>query len=223
VIGFLPMLADGASAEYVVVPAEILADAPTSIPLTDAAALPSVALAAWQALFEHADLRAGQRLLVHGAGGAVGGYAIQLAKRTGAHTIATASPRSGARVRAKGPDEVIDYTTTSALDTVDGPLDVILNLAPIVPAELGALSGLLRPGGIVLTTVPSAVPGERNGIRVAPVFVRNDVEQLTRLVSMVDAGELQVDVAERLPLSELPAVHARADSGALPGKVILVP
>src|SRR3954453_2208462 len=81
VIGFLPMTADGAAAEYVVAPAEILAPAPTSIPLADAAALPMVGLTAWQALFDDAGLAAGQRVLINGAGGAVGGYAVQLAKR----------------------------------------------------------------------------------------------------------------------------------------------
>jgi NADPH:quinone reductase-like Zn-dependent oxidoreductase len=69
VVGFLPMLAEGASAEYVVAPSQILADAPASIPLADSAALPEVGLTAWQSLFDHADVRAGQRLLVNGAGG----------------------------------------------------------------------------------------------------------------------------------------------------------
>ena len=103
VIGFLPMTADGAAAEYVVAPAEILAPAPTSIPLADAAALPMVGLTAWQALFDDAGLAAGQRVLINGAGGAVGGYAVQLAKRAGAHVIATASPRSRERVRPRAP------------------------------------------------------------------------------------------------------------------------
>src|SRR5215207_8781012 len=83
VIGFLPMVAPGAAAEYAVAPAEILAPAPTSIPLADAAALPMVGLPAWQALFDDAGLTAGQRVLINGAGGAVGGYAVQLAKRAG--------------------------------------------------------------------------------------------------------------------------------------------
>ena len=107
------MVADGSAAEYVLAPAEILAEAPTSIPLADAAALPSVGLTAWQSLFEHGDVRAGQRLLINGAGGAVGGYAVQLAKRAEAHVIATASPRSTERVRRAGADEIIDRTTTS--------------------------------------------------------------------------------------------------------------
>src|SRR4051794_18012041 len=112
VIGFLPMTAAGASAEYVVAPAEILASAPTSIPLPDAAALPMVALTAWQALFDDAGVAAGQRVLINGAGGAVGGYAVQLAKNAGAHVIATASPRSSEQVRTAGAGEGIDPTRT---------------------------------------------------------------------------------------------------------------
>src|SRR3954463_4463830 len=92
VVGFLPMTADGAAAEYAIAPAEILAPAPTRIPLSDAAALPMVGLTAWQALFDDAGLAAGQRVLINGAGGAVGGYAVQLAKWTGAHVIAPAAP-----------------------------------------------------------------------------------------------------------------------------------
>ena len=103
VVGFLPMTDDGAAAQYVVAPAEILAPAPTSIALADAAALPIVGLTAWQALFEHAKLAAGQRALINGAGGAVGGYAVQLAKNAGAYVIATASPSSGDRVKAAAP------------------------------------------------------------------------------------------------------------------------
>jgi NADPH:quinone reductase-like Zn-dependent oxidoreductase len=223
VIGFLPMDADGAAAEYVVASAEILAEAPASIPLADAAALPEVGLTAWQSLFEHADLRPGQRLLVNGAGGAVGGYAVQLAKRAGAHVIATASPRSTERVRRAGADEIIDHTTTSVADAVSAPLDVLLNLAPITPEELGTLAGLVRGGGVVLSTVPTAMPDELSGVRAVRVFVRSDADQLAGLVAMIDAGELHVDVAERLPLSELSAVHSRADAGALPGKVVLLP
>ena len=223
VIGFLPMLAEGAAAEYVVAPVEILADAPTSIPLADAAALPLVGLTAWQALFEHGTPREGQRLLINGAGGAVGGYAVQLAKQVGAYVIATASPRSTDRVREAGADEIVDHTTTDVLAAVREPVDVVMNLAPIVPAELSALARLVRTGGVVLNTVPTAMPKEMNGVRAVAVFVRNDPEQLRGLVAKVDSGELHVDVAERVPLNELRAVHARADAGVLVGKVVVLP
>jgi NADPH:quinone reductase-like Zn-dependent oxidoreductase len=223
VFGFLPMLADGASAEYVVAPAEMLADAPRSIPLADAAALPEVGLTAWQALFEYADLRAGQRLLINGAGGAVGGYAVQLARCAGAHVMATASPRSAERVRRAGADEIIDYTLGSVADAVSQPVDVVLNLASIAPPELSALAHLVRAGGVVLSTVPASMPEQTNGVRAVAVFVRPDADQLTRLAALVDAGELHVEIAERLALRQLSAVHARADDGALPGKVVLLP
>ena len=108
-------------------------------------------------------------------------------------------------------------------DAVSSPLDVILNLAPIAPSELGALARLVRPGRTVLSTVPTAVPDETSGVATVAVFARSDAGQLADLVAMIDAGELHVDVSERLPLSELPAVHARSDAGALPGKVVLVP
>jgi NADPH:quinone reductase-like Zn-dependent oxidoreductase len=223
VIGFLPMVPDGAAAEYVVAPAQILAGAPASIPLADAAALPSVGLTAWQSLFEHAQIRTGQRLLVFGAGGAVGGYAVQLARRAGAHVIATASPRSIDRVRQAGADEVIDHTTTSVAETISAPLDVVLNLAPVAATELNRLAGLIHPGGVLLSTVPTAMPDDTNGVRAVTVFARSDADQLARLVALIDAGELYVDVAERLPLSQLSDVHARSDAGALPGKVVLLP
>jgi len=223
VIGFLPMVPDGAAAEYVLAPTQILADAPASIPLADAAALPSVGLTAWQSLFEHANVRPGQRLLINGAGGAVGGYAIQLARRAGAQVIATASPRSIERVRRAGADEIIAHTTTTVADAVSGPVDVVLNLAPIAPAELTTLGSLVRAGGLVLSTVPTAVPEETSGVRAVAIFARSDADQLADLVELIDAGDLHVDVAERLPLSDLPAVHARSDAGALPGKVVLLP
>jgi NADPH:quinone reductase-like Zn-dependent oxidoreductase len=223
VIGFLPMVADGAAAEYVVAPAEILAPAPMSIPLPDAAALPMVGLTAWQALFDDAGLTAGQRVLINGAGGAVGGYAVQLAKRAGAHVIATASPRSSERVSSAGADEVVDHTTTEV--TVAEPVDVLLNLARIAPEQLVELVALVGPGGVVVNTVPT-IPtpaDEQRGVRGVGVLVRSDAEQLSRLVELVDRGELRVDVAERVPLAELAQVHARAATGELSGKVVVLP
>jgi NADPH:quinone reductase-like Zn-dependent oxidoreductase len=223
VIGFLPMTAAGAAAEYAVAPAGILATAPTSIPLADAAALPMVGLTAWQALFDDAGLTAGQRVLINGAGGAVGGYAVQLAKQAGAHVIATASPSSTERVRSAGADEVIDHTTTEV--TVADPVDVLLNLARISPEEMVALVASVRTGGVVVNTVPTIPTSgdDERGVRAVGVFVRSDAEQLSRLVAMVDRGELRVEVAERVPLAELPAVHARAAAGTLSGKVIALP
>jgi NADPH:quinone reductase-like Zn-dependent oxidoreductase len=224
VVGFLPMTAPGAAAEFVIAPAEILAAAPTSIPLTDAAALPIVGLTARQALFDDAGLQEGQRILINGAGGAVGGYAVQLAKHAGAHVIATATPRSANRVRAAGADEVIDHTNNSVTDAVTEPLDVLLNLARIAPDELATLAARVADGGIVVNTVPTieTPTDEQRGVRAVGVFVRSDAEQLSRLVALVDGGELHVDVAERVPLAQLADLHARAEAGDVSGKVVVV-
>jgi NADPH:quinone reductase-like Zn-dependent oxidoreductase len=227
VVGFLPMAGDGAAAEYVVAPAEILALAPasTSTALSDAAALPAVGLTAWQALFDHAKLATGQRVLINGAGGAVGGYAVQLAKNAGAYVIATASPSSSGRVRAFGADEVIDYTTTVVTAAVTGLVDVVVNLAPVEPVQLAALLGLVRDGGVLVnTTVWMPAPSdEQRGVRGIDLFVRSDARQLAHLVSLVDAGELRVEVAQRVPLAELSAVHVQAAGGTLPsGKTVIL-
>lgn len=224
VVGFLPMTAPGAAAEFVIAPTEVLAGAPTSIPLPDAAALPIVGLTARQALFDDAGLQEGQRVLINGAGGAVGGYAIQLAKRAGAHVIATASARSAERVRSAGADEVIDHTDNTVGDAVAKPVDVLLNLAQIAPENLVALAALVKDGGVVVNTVPTidTPADEERGVRAVGVFVRSDAEQLSRLVELVDGGELRVDVAERFPLAELADLHAKADAGDLSGKVVVV-
>jgi NADPH:quinone reductase-like Zn-dependent oxidoreductase len=225
VLGFLPFVSDGAAAEYVLAPAESLAQAPTRISLADAAALPLVGLTAWQALFDHAGLRAGQRILINGAGGAVGGYAVQLAKAAGAYVIATGSPRSSKHVKAAGADEVIDHTITKVTTAVTEQVDALLNLAPIDPAEFTALVSLVRDGGVVVsTTVWMPAPAdEERGVRAIDLFVRSDAKQLSELVARVDRGELTVDVAERVPLTDLASVHARAAAGTLRGKVIVLP
>ena len=224
VVGFLPMERDGGAAEQVVAPAEAWVAAPTSVPLADAAALPSVALTAWQALFDDGDLRAGQRVLINGAGGVVGKYAIALARRAGVHVIATASPRSADAVRAAGADEVVDHTTTDVLEAVATPVDVLINLAAIEPERFSALVALVRDGGkVVSTTAFLTTPGdEARRVTPATVFVRPDRERLSELVSLVDAGALTVEVTRRIGLSELPALHAEAAQGRLTGKVVVL-
>lgn len=225
VVGFIPMIADGSAAEYVVAPADALVNAPTSIDLADAAALPSVALTAWQGLFDLGGLKEGQRLLISGAGGSVGEYAVQLAKRAGAYVIATVSPRSRDAITTAGADEVIDHTNSTVVESVTEQVDVLLNLAPISPDEFATLVPLVRDGGIVVsTTAWMPTPGDdTRGVRTAGVFVEAKANELTQLVALVDSGELTVHVAQRVSLSELPEIHAKAAAGELRGKVVAIP
>ncbi|HWD80612.1 MAG TPA: NADP-dependent oxidoreductase [Kribbella sp.] len=225
VVGFIPMEADGSAAQYVVAPASALVKAPTRIALADAAGLPSVGLTASQALFEAGQLTAGQRLLINGAGGPVGGYAVQLAKRAGAYVVATASPRSTEIVKSAGADEIIDHTTTSLLDAVTEPVDVLLNLAPITPDRFTDLVALVRDGGVVVSTTPTVpTPGdEKRNVRAVTIFVHPDAAVLSQLVALIDSGDLHVEIAERVPLSELPTIHRQADAGQIHGKVVAIP
>jgi NADPH:quinone reductase-like Zn-dependent oxidoreductase len=224
VVAFLPMTAPGAAAEYVAAPAQVLAAAPRTVELADAAALPSSGLTAWQALFEHAGVKPGQSVLINGAGGAVGGYAVQLARQAGATVTATASPRSAGRVRSRGADRIVDYTAAPLLQAVAGDqFDAVLNLVSTSPEETARLAGLVTDGGVFISTTTPGPEDAGRGVRTVRMFARGDAGQLTELAARVDAGELKIDVAQRRPLTDLPAVHDQSAAGQLPGKTILIP
>ncbi|MBN9187826.1 MAG: zinc-binding dehydrogenase, partial [Microbacterium sp.] len=108
---------------------------------------------------------------------------------------------------------------------VDEPVDLLLNLAPISPAEFEALVPLVRDGGIVVsTTAWMATPGDdARGVRTAGVLVEPKTDELAQLVALVDRGEIVVDVAQRVPLSTLPTIHAEAAAGEIHGKVVALP
>jgi NADPH:quinone reductase-like Zn-dependent oxidoreductase len=220
VFGFLPMTANGAAAEYVLAPADILATAPAGGALADAAAVPAVALTAWQALHEHAALRSGQRILINGAGGGVGHYAIQFAKLIGATVIATASPRSRDSVTAAGPDQIIDHTTTNVTDAVE-PVDVVLNLIRTDDKAMAELVGLVVPGGVLVSTGSPAIEDADRKVRTISMGVRSDAAQLAEIARLIDAGTVTVDVRGRYPLAETARVHQLSAAGELSGKVVI--
>jgi NADPH:quinone reductase-like Zn-dependent oxidoreductase len=213
----------GAAAEYVTAAADILVAAPTTIPLTHAAAIPIAGVTAWQAAFEHARITSGQRVFVNGAGGGVGGFAVQLAKHAGARVIATASPRSTEVVRQFGAAQIVDYTATALADALDGPVDAVLNLVPISAGQATALVRLVRPGGVLVSvTVPVEAPPD-SAVTAVHFVARNNTSDLAALVKLVDAGAIQVDITASRPLADLASVHRDAESGRARGKIILVP
>lgn len=225
VVAFLPLDADGAAAEYALAPAESLAAAPASVPLADAAALPGAGLTAWQSLFEVAGLTTGQSVLINGASGAVGGYAVQLAKQAGAVVTATAKARHADRLRDYGADRVVDYIDyTQSPITVEGaPFDVVLNLVSTTAEQTEALVGVVADGGFHVATMVFGPEKPARRVRTQRIFVRSDAAQLAGLVSRVDAGHLRIEVVDRRPLTDAAAVHDDSDAGRLPGKTILVP
>jgi NADPH:quinone reductase-like Zn-dependent oxidoreductase len=210
VVALLPADAPGAAAEYVAAPAEALTSAPRTVELADAAALPLVGLTAWQALFEHADLKRGQSILINGAGSAVGGCAVQLAAQAGATVTATAGARSRDRVRSYGAKQIVDYAVTPVVQALAGQqFDVVLQLAP-AGLEGNAQLVLVADGGAFVSVTTPGPQDAGRGVRTVHVFVRSDATQLADLVARVDAGDLEIEVAQRLPLADLATVHARA-------------
>jgi NADPH:quinone reductase-like Zn-dependent oxidoreductase len=213
----------GAAAEYVRAPVAMLVAAPVSVPLVNAAALPLAGLTAWQAVFDHGKVAAGQRVLINGAGGGVGGFVTQLAKYAEAEVIATAGVRSAEAVRRQGADQVVDYTSMPVHAALDGPVDVLLNLVPLNPPDAAALAPLVRPGGRIVSIATPIEPPADAGVTAMHMVARNDVAHLTALVELVDAGAVTIDISESHPLAALPDVHRLSEAGWTRGKVIIIP
>lgn len=223
VVAMLPLDATGAAAEYVLAPAESLVAAPRTIELVDAAALPLVGLSAWQTLFELAELKPGQTVLVNGAGGAVGGLAVQLAVDAGAQVTAAAGPRHAERLKGYGAARVVGHLDLAeGPAAVGGPFQVLLNLVRVAPDEAARLSRYVADGGVAASTATPVPEEPARSVRAASLFVRGDAAQLTELVARVDDGRLRIHVAARRPLVESSAVHEGANTGRLPGKTVLI-
>jgi NADPH:quinone reductase-like Zn-dependent oxidoreductase len=213
----------GAAAEYVSAPGALLVPAPTSVPLTHAAALPVAGLTAWQAVFEHGKVTAAQRVLVNGAGGGVGSFVAQLAKHAGAEVIATASARSAQAVRRNGADRVIDYTDMPVAAALDRPVDALLNLVPLSPHDAVALASAGRPGGRIVSIATPVEPPAETGVTAMHMVARNDVAHLAALVELVDAGKVTLDISASHPLADLADIHRLSEAGRIRGKVVIIP
>jgi NADPH:quinone reductase-like Zn-dependent oxidoreductase len=218
VYGMNDWFANGAQAEYCVASAAALAPKPTSLDYAQAAVVPMSALTAWQGLFEHGRLKTGERVLIHGAAGAVGGFAVQLAHWCGAHVIGTASSQNLEFVRQLGADEVIDYRTTP-FETVARDMDVVFDT--VGGKTLERSWSVLKPGGRIVTV---AVQGETSAdprVRKAYFIVEPDGTQLTEIARLIDAGKLCPSVAAVFWLAQAREAYERAQQGHLHGKIAL--
>jgi len=226
VFGRSDMSRDGSYAEMVVVRTDELARPPVTLRFAEAAAVPLAALTAWQALFDapapysSLELQAGQTLLLHGAAGGVGTFALQLAKWRGARVIATASRRNVAFLEELGADRVIDYENERFEDHVD-EVDAVLDT---VGGETLARSwGVLRRGGILAsTTMPLAEEEARaHGARTAYVLVQPNPRQLEVIARLIDARVIRPIVSQVFPLQEARRAHELSRHGHVRGKIVL--
>ncbi len=213
--------AAGAYAEYVAAPARQLARKPAQLDHVQAGGLPLAGLTAWQALVDVAEVKAGQRVLIHAAGGGVGHLAVQIAKARGAYVIGTASRGKHELVRSLGADEVIDYRETdftTAVNDVDVGFD-------LVRRDYGVRTlDVLRPGGVLVTVDRNPALEARaaaTGKRVAVMAVEPDHVGLEGLAKLVEEGKLRVHVGETLSLEEAARAHELLGRGGVAGKIVL--
>jgi NADPH:quinone reductase-like Zn-dependent oxidoreductase len=221
VFGLTDQLRDGAAAEYVAVEARNVAVKPRTVDHVHAAAVPRAGLTAWQALFDHGKLARGQTVVIHGAGGAVGSTAVQLARWAGAQVIGTGRSHSRPLVTGLGADRFIALGT-DRLEDAAGQADLVLDT---IGGEVLARSpALLRPGGTLVTIKADAqLPGGRDDIRNVLFVQESSRAQLAELARLVDEGRLRPQVGAVYPLAQAAEAYSAKAAGGIPGRIVLQP
>jgi NADPH:quinone reductase-like Zn-dependent oxidoreductase len=212
----------GAYAEYALASAAMVARKPTSIDYIKAASVPVIAATAWQGLFDQAQLKAGQTVLIHGAAGNVGSYAVQMARRAGIRIIATAAADDLDYVRELGADTVVDYQT-QRFENVARDADAVLDL---VGGETQTRSfQVLRQGGKLISAVsqPDQDLAKSHGVDAIFFLVKVTTRYLTEIAGLIDSGELSTQVGTIIPLADAHEAHLMLE-GIRPvpkGKIVL--
>jgi NADPH:quinone reductase-like Zn-dependent oxidoreductase len=207
----------GAYAEHAVASAQMVSAKPRSLSFVEAAAVPVVAVTAYQMLFDYAQLKSGQAVLIHGAAGNVGAYAVQLAKQAELKVFATAASRDLEYVRGLGAEMVVNYKTEHFEDVV-----------PLIDAVLDTVGGetqhrsfrVLKPGGILVSSV--SPPAQTAGFRSAFFLVDVTASRLGTLARLFDSRELSTEVGTVMPLDDARRAHEMlAGAPHKKGKIVL--
>lgn len=221
-----PVIGEGTYAEYVSSPASIVAKKPKSVDFARAAALPMPGLTAMDVV-DAVDLKEGETVLIVGATGGVGSYAVQLATRRGARVIATARQKNEAFARELGATETVDHTRADLVQSVraahpDG-IEAIIDVASERDV-LDRLAGVVKEGGRLASSVYTADVESlaERGIQATNVGMRPDVRRLEKLAGMVDAGELSVRLERTFPLQRAPEALEESRTGHVRGKIVLL-
>lgn len=210
----------GAYAEFVTAPQDAIALKPQTLDFVEAASVPMVAMTAYQGLFDHADLKPGQTVLIHAASGGVGMFAVQFAKWKGAHVIGTASAANAEFVQSLGADQVIDYNATPFEQVVEN-VDVVLDT---LGGDTQARSySVVKPGGILVSTAapPDAQKAEERDIRAEMMNMKPSASLLEEIASLLDSGQVKTIVAQTFSLSEARQAQELSQGGHVRGKIVL--
>ena len=216
----------GGYAEFAAVPENLAVLKPTNLNYEEAAAVPLAALTALQALRDQGNIKTGQNLLVNGATGGVGIFAVQIAKALGAVVTGVCSTKNLDLVKSLGADRVIDYTQQDFTEDT-AQYDIIFDA--VGKRSLSETKRVLKPNGVYITTVPSPkvsleivltafLPGQKAKF----LFEKPNVKDLLFLKELIEAGKIRVVIARTYPLQELAAAHAYSETGRAVGKIALV-
>ncbi len=220
VFTFTTLMGQGGDAEFAAVDEAAVALKPASLDFINAATIPVGTLTAWQAIFDTANLQAGQTVLIHGAAGGVGSLAVQLAKWKGARIFATASGRNHEFVSSLGADEVIDYTKTKFEDTVKDA-DVVFDTIGGDTQERSF--DALKKGGFLVSVVspPSDEKATEHGVRATMIAVEPNGERLAEIARLVDEGHIKPNVEAVMHLNQVKEAFAKSRDGHTRGKIVL--
>ena len=214
------LLEGGGYAEYAVAKETVVAQKPLNLDFVQAAAVPVAGVTAWQALFEVAQLHAGQKVLIHAAAGGVGNLAVQFAKAKGAYVIGTASSKNQAFLRELGVDKALDYQKTRFEDVVRD-VDVVLDTIGGDTQERSFKA--LKKGGILVSLVqpPSENLAAKYGVRALFYGAHASSSNLAEIAKLIDSGKVKTVVGTVLPLAEARRAHELIQSGHTRGKIVL--
>ena len=219
VYGLIDGYRDGAAAEYIAIEARDVAPKPRSVDHVHAAALPQAGLTSWQALFDHGHLEAGQTVMIHGAAGALGSMAIQLARWAGAHVVGTGRAKAKQIALAMGAEEFVDLEL-EGWDKAAGQVDLVFDT---IGGEVLERSSVAIKSGGTLVTVIAPPAAARPDIRTI-YFIRDpNRAQLTRLAELVDTRKIRPQVGAVYPLADAKKAFAAKANHGVTGKVILQP
>ena len=220
VYAYISLDNEGGYAEYALATENEASPKPKSLDYVEAAAVPVVALTAWQALIDTAKLSAGETVLIHGGSGGVGTFAIQIAKGRGAKVIATASTANQDLLKQLGADVAIDYTKTKFED-IAKDVDVVLD--SVGKDTLARSYGVMRKDGFIVSLVarPDQAELAKRGLRGASLSADPNSNELAEIGNLIDQKKIKVIVSQVFPLSEARKAHEQVATGHTRGKIVL--
>jgi NADPH:quinone reductase-like Zn-dependent oxidoreductase len=220
ICAYISLKNNGGYAEFALAMEKEAAPKPKSLSYEEAAAVPIVALTAWQALIDVAKLSAGQTVLIHGGSGGVGSFAIQIAKARGAKVIATASTANQDLLKQLGADTAIDYTKTK-FEGVAKDVDIVLD--SVGGDTLARSYGVVRKGGFIATLVAEPDPAElkKHEIRGTGISVNPDGNELEEIGRLIDGKKIKVIVSQIFPLRDAAKAQEQIATHHTRGKIVL--